>query len=265
MLKLLSSAITGDLSSIKRPHNIALTTVALALMPIFPLWMRRQERLGKPILIPNSLWANLPFSTICLLVLVSWGVVNSMELFFSLFFQNVQHLSALQASIRFLPNVIGGVIMNVCTGLLIHRLRADTLVLSTFVISAVSPLLMAFIQPQWSWWWCAFWAVLIGPVSVDVIYTVGNLVIVDIFPSSRHALAGAVFNTVAQFGSSLGFAVMAIISSSITKSQTTGTTAEALLLGYKGAFWTCFGLMASGCAVSGFGLRKLGRVGLKKE
>ena len=227
--------------------------------------MHRQEKLGNPALIPNSLWANLPFATICGLVLVSWGVVNSMELFFSLFFQNVQHLSALQSSIRFLPNVILGCIMNVCTGLLIHRLRADALVLSTFILSAASPLLMAFIQPQWSWWWCAFWAVLIGPVSVDVIYTVANLIIVDIFPSSKHALAGAVFNTVAQFGSSLGLAVMAIVSTSITKSQTSGSTAEVLLLGYKGAFWTCFGLMASGCALSGFGLRKVGRVGLKRE
>lgn len=232
---------------------------------MFLLWMKKQEKQGKPALIPNSLWVNLPFSTICVLVLLSWGVVNSMELFFSLFFQNVQHLSALQSSIRFLPNVIGGCIMNICTGLLIHRLRADALVLSTFILSATSPLLMAFIQPQWSWWWCAFWAVLIGPVSVDVIYTVANLIIVDIFPPSKHALAGAVFNTVAQFGSSLGLAVMAIVSSSITNNQPSRTSAEALLLGYKGAFWTCFALMASGCALSGFGLRKVGRVGLKTE
>ena len=227
--------------------------------------MRRQERQGKPALIPNSLWANLPFTTICILVLLSWAVVNSMELFFSLFFQKVQHLSALQSSIRFLPNALGGCIMTICTGMLIHRLRADALVLTTFILGAASPLLMAFIQPQWSWWWCAFWAVLIGPICVDVIYTVANLIIVDIFPSSRHALAGAVFNTVAQFGTSLGLAVMAIISASTTKQQHNLDQAHALLVGYKAAYWACFALMSSGCVMSVFGLKKVGRVGLKKD
>ena len=82
-------------------------------------------------------------------------------------FQEVQGLSAIQAAIRFLPNVLIGIVLNLGTGLLVHRLHANYLVLVTTVLSAGSPLLMAIIDPTWSWWYCAFWAVLLGPLSAD--------------------------------------------------------------------------------------------------
>lgn len=82
-------------------------------------------------------------------------------------FQEVQELSAIQAALRFLPNVLIGIVLNLGTGLLVHRLHANYLVLVTTVLSAGSPLLLAIIDPQWSWWYCAFWAVLLGPLSAD--------------------------------------------------------------------------------------------------
>jgi hypothetical protein len=82
-------------------------------------------------------------------------------------FQEVQNLSAFEAAIRFMPNVIIGIVLNLATGLLVHRLRANWLVLVTTVLSAGSPLLLAIIDPKWSWWYCAFWAVLLAPLSAD--------------------------------------------------------------------------------------------------
>lgn len=82
-------------------------------------------------------------------------------------FQEVQDLSAFQAALRFLPNVVIGILLNLGTGLLVHRLHADHLVLVSTFLSAGSPLLMAIIDPTWSWWYCAFWAVLLGPLSAD--------------------------------------------------------------------------------------------------
>lgn len=90
---------------------------------------------------------------------VAWLTENS--------FQEVQDLPPIQAAVRFLPNVIIGIILNVATGLLVHRLHANHLVLVTTLLSAGSPLLLAIIDPQWSWWYCAFWAVLLGPLSAD--------------------------------------------------------------------------------------------------
>lgn len=90
-----------------------------------------------------------------------------MEYFSSLFFQEVQHLSALETALRFLPAVISGAALNIWTGFYAHRFRADYLVATTTMVSAASPLLMALINPAESYWYSAFWAMLLGPLSAD--------------------------------------------------------------------------------------------------
>jgi len=66
-----------------------------------------------------------------------------------------------------MPNVVLGIFLNITTGLFVQHIRADLLVVMTSILAALSPLLMAIIDPAWSWWSCAFWAVLLVPVSVD--------------------------------------------------------------------------------------------------
>ncbi|KAJ5241459.1 uncharacterized protein N7469_003050 [Penicillium citrinum] len=261
------SAITDSPSNIRHPDNIALLCVAGSMIPAFWYWMRWREHSGKTALIPNSLWKNTAFASICVMVLFSWAVLNGTETILSLFFQEVQHLSALEAAIRFLPNVVIGIILNLATGLLVHRLRANWLVLVTTVLSAGSPLLLAIIDPKWSWWYCAFWAVLLGPLSADVIFTVANLIIADSFSPKTQGLAGAVFNTIAQFGTSIGLTIFAIISAGVTQKSSYADKAspDALMVGYRAVFWACFGLMIAASGIGAWGLRKAGKVGLKRE
>ncbi|GFF94650.1 aminotriazole resistance protein [Aspergillus lentulus] len=267
MISYVFAAITDSPSNIHKAENIVLLCVATVMMPAFLGWMNWREKIGKPALIPNSLWQNTPFSSICIMVLFSWAVLNGMETILSLFFQEVQDLPAIQAALRFLPSIISGIILNLGTGLLVHRLHANYLVLVTSVLSAGSPLLMAIIDPEWSWWYCAFWAMLLGPLSADVIFTVANLIITDAFTPKTQGLAGAVFNVVAQFGTSIGLTIFAIISAGVTQgsSYENKKSPEALMLGYRAVFWTCFGLMMAACCFGAWGLRKVGKVGLKRE
>jgi hypothetical protein len=76
--------ITGDISSIGRPLNIALLCIAMFMVPTFVFWMKYQETNGQPALIPNSLWKKSAFASICVMVLLVWAVLNSMEVIFSL-------------------------------------------------------------------------------------------------------------------------------------------------------------------------------------
>ncbi len=126
---------------------------------------------------------------------------------------------------------------------------------------------MALVNPYWPYWYAVFWAVLLGPLSIDVLFTVSNLIITDIFPDKTQALAGAVFNTVAQFGTSIGLAVMAIISSSVTANSKfeNKTGPEALMEGYRAVFWALLGCMLLACVISAMGLRRVGKVGVKRE
>jgi hypothetical protein len=95
----------------------------------------------------------------------------------------VQDLSALQASLRILPSLVVGAALNLTTGLLVHKMPAFYLVLIMSILSAGAPLLMAMINPHWPYWYDAFFAQLLSPLSADVLFTVGLLVVSDVFPT----------------------------------------------------------------------------------
>jgi MFS family permease len=102
---------------------------------------------------------------------------------------------------------------------------------------------------------------------VDVLITVRIIIVSEVFSEDTQALAGGVFNTVAQLGSSISLAVMGVISNSATRNShyAKKTSPEALMVGYRAAFWTAFAWMVITCLVGAFGLRKLGKVGLKRD
>lgn len=120
LLSYVLAALSADVAHIKNPVNIALLTLSLILAPLFVACMHRQEKAGTPALIPNSIWKKRAFTAVCLMVLISTAVTNCMELFSSLFFQEVQELSALQAGLRILPNMIFGVALNFLTGFFVR-------------------------------------------------------------------------------------------------------------------------------------------------
>ena len=135
--------------------------------------------------------------------------------------------------------------------------------------------MMALVDPTWSYWYLEFWAQSLAPMSGDVLFTVGLLIISDQFPEKMQALAGAVFNTVAQFGMSLGIGICQVVALA-TSDQASGhgvaeddrgveADTEGLLKGYQASFWTmfAFGITCAFLAVGG--LRKTGKVGLKRD
>jgi hypothetical protein len=105
--------ISGETAKIREPTTLGLLITAILLVPAFVVWVGRQERLGRPAIVPNSLWRNRVFSVICLGVFITWGVFNAIETYLTLFFQDVQKISAIQTSIRFLPAPIAGAIANI--------------------------------------------------------------------------------------------------------------------------------------------------------
>ncbi|RYO30403.1 hypothetical protein AA0111_g5567 [Alternaria arborescens] len=273
--------ISADLTSIRSAETASLLAVSIVLLFAFPAWMHYRERCGKPALVPNKLWNNLPFTSTCIMVALSYGVMNSIELFSSLYFQEVQHASTLATSLYLLPNLTTGVLIQVFVGLFIHRIPARWLVAGSACICALSPLLMAVVPPAWSYWKLAFWAQIFAPFSADVLFTVGLIIVSDNFPEKTQALAGAVFNTVAQFGMSLGMGSCQVVALGVqTKSGSTASTGHgdgesgaafedqddvALLKGYRASYWLMFGYMIVCMMIAVVGLKKAGKVGLKRE
>lgn len=146
-------------------------------------------------------------------------------------------------------------------------MRADWAISIGTGISALAPLLLAVADPKVTYWAFAFPGIALNAVGADVLYTISNLLIASVFPGKRQALAGGVFNTVAQIGKSVGLATSAVIAASITDgseySDKTGN--DALLVGYRAGFWYMLALTVVCSVVSGYGLRNIGKVGLKRE
>ncbi|KAF9778781.1 hypothetical protein IL306_003423 [Fusarium sp. DS 682] len=163
-----------------------------------------------------------------------------------------------------LPSTVVGLALNITTGLVVHKIRANWLVALASFLSAGSPLLMAVIQSDWPYWQCAFPAQVLMPFSVDVLFTIGLIIITDVFPEEKQAVAGAVFNTAAQLGNTMGLASMQVISTWVTKQQqTVKPFTQALMEGYRATFWAMLAYLLVCTIVGAVGLRRAGKVGLK--
>ncbi|KAJ3575749.1 hypothetical protein NPX13_g3927 [Xylaria arbuscula] len=86
--------------------------------------------------------------------------------------------------------------------------------------------------------------ILIGKqASADVLFCVGVITVSEVFPRDMQSLAGAVFNTAAQLGTSLGLAFTSLLSDSVMRAaELHGDQMPAALgKGYAAAFWLAFG------------------------
>ncbi|KAK2802524.1 hypothetical protein FQN50_007330 [Emmonsiellopsis sp. PD_5] len=266
--------MTTGIKMIVKPANLTLLILAFIFLATFIFWQSRQERLGRVALIPPSLFHSTPaaphrarnFSAICISVFFTWAVFNAYQYFTTLYFQQLQHLSSLQASARFVPMIVAGALTNIATGLVVNRISADILCISAAFVSAIAPLLMALAKPTWSYWAAAFIATGLIPISADTLFTISNLVITSVFPPKTHGLAGGVFNTISQIGMSVGLALTAVISTAVSKHEMdSGRGGQAMLKGYQATYWTAFGASIMIVALSWWGLRSIGKVGLKRD
>lgn len=182
-----NSMLSADLSVIRTGTTATLLALSLMLIVSFPFWMSYRTRHGKVALIPNSLWQNvsgilklehsestyflstsimgitnperlarqcqIPFTSICLLVTLSWGALNSIELFSSLYFQEIQHHSSLTTSLLLLPMILVGTLANFSTGVFVDRLPARWLIAISSLLTAGTPLIMALVDPNLNYWY----------------------------------------------------------------------------------------------------------------
>ncbi|KAK6432012.1 hypothetical protein LTR95_011823 [Oleoguttula sp. CCFEE 5521] len=267
MLSYVFAAITGSQSTIRQPSSIAMLVTAFVLIPAFIFWVGRQEHLGRPALIPNSLWRNKIFTTICLAVFLTWGTFNALETVLTFYFQDVQRLSATETSIRFLPAPISGAFSNVAMGLLVHRIPANWLVVVGCTLSLAAPLAMVFATPTSNYWSSGFLANLFNPNGADALYTISNLLITSVFPAKTQALAGGVFNTISQIGKSITMALVAVLAAQVTLQSDLREkhSPDALMVGYRATFWFMFACILATILLSVWGLRGIGTVGHKKR
>lgn len=255
-------------TELSKPINIVLLVVGALLFPVFVYWMHRQEKHSRPALIPNSLWrSNLPFTAICITVFLVWGTLNSSEQLATLYFQDVRHESAMTSSLYFLPAAICGLLMNFIVAAFLPYLRPSLGVPFACLLSAIGPLLLATLAringP--GYWNGIFQAMVLNPVGPDIIYTIANLITTAAFPTKTQALAGGVFNMLAEIGKSVGLATSSVIARQISAQSVSTNQRESLISGYKAGWWYNSALAFFSVMVSYWGLRKVHKLGVKTD
>jgi hypothetical protein len=163
----------------------------------------------------------------------------------------------LTASLYLLPNLITGVCINLTVGIFLHRLPAGWLVVISSVLCAGAPLMMALVDPTWKYYYLELWAQMLAPLGTNVLFTVGLIIV----------------STAAQFGTAIGVGVcqvvaLGVMGSDESTSNSHGATSDdphKMLRGYRASFWTMFASMVLCVLVAVVGLRRTGKVGVKKD
>ena len=211
LLSYVFANMTYSCTEIYKLVNIALLTVATYLIPIFIFWIGCQERANRPAIIPNSVWLKPEFTSICLTVFLTWPSFDRSGYWTTPLFQDYQNMSAMSTSFHILPLVIIGLLTNILTGLPVEKIPANTIVIVSCILSCISSLLFSVMNPIHTYWAAAFPAMILNPISSNVLFSISNLIITSTFSGRDQALAGGIFNTVTQLENSLGLAITAVV------------------------------------------------------
>ena len=76
--------LSADIHNIRKAPQIVLLVIGILSAPAFVYWMHLRVKHNRPALIPNHLWRNAAFTSICIMILFMSAVSNSMELYSSL-------------------------------------------------------------------------------------------------------------------------------------------------------------------------------------
>ncbi|KAH8682778.1 aminotriazole resistance protein [Tricladium varicosporioides] len=195
-------------------------------------------------LMPLHIWRDRNFSLINVIVLLGLMSFTTNSFWLSLYMQNVLHFSALNVAIHLLPQAIGGILINIIAGLILHRVNNRLLTAIGALAYAGSSALYATMGTGSSYWAFIFPSLLLSVVGADFQFNVANMYVMSSLPPHQQSLAGGIFNTITKVCSALGLG----ISASIYNSESVGHAAlQTELKPYRSVFY--FTLAAAGCGL----------------
>lgn len=84
MLLYVLAMTSSSYKRLEEPQIIALLSLSIVLIAAFPWWMNFQVRRGKPALIPNKVWRNWAFTSVCLAIFLCYAGMTAIEYFTTL-------------------------------------------------------------------------------------------------------------------------------------------------------------------------------------
>lgn len=192
-------------------------------------------------LLPPSLFKVPYLKPLILALLLSYGVLGVFLLYGTLYMQDIMGGTPLQIVAWFTPMCLGGCIIAITGGYVLHLLSGTMLMVVSGLGWILTSLLFALAPPGTNYWAFIFPAMVGATIGIDVTYNVTNVFITTSLPQRQQGLAGALIN-------SLVFLGIAFILSFADVTQTE-TAYLGLRRSYQSVFWYQLAVSATALAI----------------
>ncbi|KAJ7264038.1 major facilitator superfamily domain-containing protein [Mycena haematopus] len=207
-----------------------------------------------PPLLPPSLFARRRgrLGVIYGIALLQFGAFMIWAFWVQLYYQIYIGYSPVRTVVRLTPMFVTGIICNVAVALLVGRVPTLWLLATGTLTTTVAPLLFALIVPSAPYWAFGFPAAVCSVVGADFLFASGTMFVADSVGPGEQSVAGGVFQTMTQLGTSLGVTASTILFNHVQ--QQNAFPGGDTLKSYHAAMWmgVGFGGVATLFALAAF-------------
>lgn len=141
-----------------------------------------------------SLFKKGRFAVVQILTAFGWACFATHQFFVTLYYQQYMRYTPIQATIRFLPMSITGLILNFIVAVVASFAPAQLLIAIGALGTSLAPLLFAVMPTNVVYWQFEFPAMILTVLGADFIFAVGCMYGSKIASKDEQGLAGGVFN-----------------------------------------------------------------------
>ncbi|KAK5100510.1 hypothetical protein LTS08_005261 [Lithohypha guttulata] len=179
------------------PHIPTLFSVSVVLLLIafyYEGWVAKSP------LLPSDIFTVPPATPLYLSIFVLYGTVGMYLLYGTQYFEAVMGASPLQIVAWYSPMAIGGFVLALGEGLLLHFVPGRILLIISGCGAVGAQLLLALVPVGGSYWAYIFPSMVLGTIGIDLSITLVMVFVTTQLPLARQGLAGGFVNSVLQLG-----------------------------------------------------------------
>ena len=151
-------------------------------------------------LLPFDLFKVPHLSALLIAMFFSDGVLGIFLLYSTLYMQDVMNATPLQVTAWYVPMSLGGVLISVVGGYVLHLIPGTLLMLIGGLGWTLTSVLFAVAPAGANYWSYVFPAMIGATIGIDITFNVANIFITTNLPQNRQGLAGALINSLLYLG-----------------------------------------------------------------
>ncbi|KAF4314024.1 Sugar transporter conserved site [Botryosphaeria dothidea] len=230
---------------------IVLLILSIALLVAFT-WV--EKKVSNPIM-PLSLWKLENFAALWIGGFVMYGGYQTIIYYTTLISQEINHLSAGQTALRFLPMGCTGFIFSLSMSRMLEIFNTKYLLIVGMAICAIAPVPSAMIKDgDINFWKHVFPSSILSVAGTTIVYCTITVVLLASVPVNVKSLCGGMINTAFQIGSGVGLALASAVVQAVDTSKGHSTLQQ-----YGTGLWCCCGLAGIGMIASVVGVKNVGK------